>query len=106
MGIWLENLSKAGCEEVIINTHYLSEKVEEYLKNKKFGSMKIITSFEPKLLGTAGTLIKNADFLLGNNCMFIHADNFTNVNLREFLNFHLNYSKPKKEIIYNDDFYY
>ena len=24
--IWLENLSKAGCEEVIINTHYLSEK--------------------------------------------------------------------------------
>ena len=60
--------------------------------------MKIITSFEPKLLGTAGTLIKNADFLLGNNCMFIHADNFTNVNLREFLNFHLKYTKPKKRL--------
>ena len=37
LGIWLENLSKAGCEEVIINTHYLSEKVEEYLKGRKFG---------------------------------------------------------------------
>jgi len=98
LGIWLENLSKAGCEEVIINTHYLSEKVEEYLKSKKFGSMKIHTSFEPKLLGTAGTLIKNADFLLGNNCMFIHADNFTNVNLREFLNFHLKNTKPKKRL--------
>ena len=63
--IWLENLSKAGCEEVIINTHYLSEKVEEYLEGRKFGDMKIITTYEPKLLGTAGTLLKNADFLLG-----------------------------------------
>ena len=35
--IWLENLSKAGCEEVIINTHYLSEKVEEYLKVENLG---------------------------------------------------------------------
>ena len=95
LGIWLENLYKAGCEEVIINTHYLSDKVEEYLKDKEFGNMKIITSYEPKLLGTAGTLLNNADFLLGGYCMFIHADNFTNVNLKEFLKFHLKYTKPK-----------
>ena len=98
LGIWLENLSSAGCEEVIINTHYLAEKVEEYLKGRKFGDMKITTSFEPILLGTAGTLIKNSEFLLGNNCMLIHADNFTNVNLREFLNFHLKYTIPKKRL--------
>ena len=71
LGIWLENLSKAGCEEVIINTHYLSEMVNEYLKDKEFGNMKIITSYEPKLLGTAGTLINNANYLLGENVMFI-----------------------------------
>ena len=98
LGIWLENLYKAGCEEVIINTHYLSEKVEDYLKGKKFGNMKITISYEPKLLGTAGTLLKNANFLLGGNCMFIHADNFTDVNLREFLTFHLKYTKPKERL--------
>ena len=97
--IWLENLSKAGCEEVIINTHYLSEKVEEYLEGRKFGDMKIITTYEPKLLGTAGTLLKNADFLLGKNCMFIHADNFTDVNLEEFLKFHTDFSIPKKRLL-------
>ena len=97
--IWLENLSKAGCEEVIINTHYLSEKVEEYLEGRKFGDMKIITTYEPKLLGTAGTLLKNADFLLGKNCMLIHADNFTDVNLEEFLKFHKDFSIPKKRLL-------
>ena len=97
--IWLENLSKAGCEEVIINTHYLSEKVEEYLEGRKFGDMKIITTYEPKLLGTAGTLLKNANFLLGKNCMLIHADNFTDVNLEEFLKFHEDFSIPKKRLL-------
>ena len=97
--IWLENLSKAGCEEVIINTHYLSEKVEEYLEGRKFGDMKIITTYEPKLLGTAGTLLKNANFLLGKNCMLIHADNFTDVNLEEFLKFHKDFSIPKKRLL-------
>ena len=99
LGIWLNNLSKAGCESVLINTHYLSEKVEEYLEGRKFGEMKIVTSYEPKLLGTAGTLLKNADFLLGKNCMFIHADNFTDVNLKEFLKFHKDFSIPKKRLL-------
>ena len=69
------------------------------MKDRKFGDMKIITSYEPKLLGTAGTLLKNADFLLGKNCMFIHADNFTDVNLEEFLKFHKDFSIPKKRLL-------
>ena len=28
--IWLEKLSKLGCKEVLINTHYLHEQVYEY----------------------------------------------------------------------------
>ena len=62
LGIWLNNLSKAGCESVLINTHYFSNQVEDYLKKKEFGNMQIVTSYESSLLGTAGTLIKNSDF--------------------------------------------
>ena len=101
LGIWLNNLSKAGCEAVLINTHYLSNQVEDYLKKKDFGNMQIITSYEPKLLGTAGTLIKNSNFFLGGNSMFIHADNFTNTNLQE-LHLHIKTSVPKKIINYDD----
>ena len=99
LGIWLNNLSKAGCESVLINTHYLSTQVEDYLKEKEFGSMEIITSYESSLLGTAGTLIKNLDFFVGCNSMFIHADNFTNTNLQEFMHFHINTTIPKKKLL-------
>ncbi len=99
LGIWLNNLSKAGCESVLINTHYLSNQVEDYLKKKEFGNMQIVTSFESSLLGTAGTLIKNSDFFLGGNSMFIHADNFTNANLQKFMQFHINTTIPKKKLL-------
>ena len=99
LGIWLNNLSKAGCQSALINTHYLSNQVEDYLKKKDFGNMEIITSYEPKLLGTAGTLIKNSNFFLGGNSMFIHADNFTNTNLQEFMHFHVSTTIPKKKLL-------
>ena len=99
LGIWLNNLSKAGCESVLINTHYLSTQVEDYLKEKEFGSMEIITSYESSLLGTAGTLIKNLNFFVGANSMLIHADNFTNTNLQEFMHFHINTTIPKKKLL-------
>ena len=99
LGIWLNNLSKAGCESVLINTHYLSNQVEDYLKKKEFGTMQIVTSYESSLLGTAGTLIKNSDFFLGGNSMFIHADNFTNANLQKFMHFHINTTIPKKKLL-------
>ncbi len=99
LGIWLKNLSKAGCESVLINTHYLSNQVEDYLRRKNFGDMKIIISYEPKLLGTAGTLIKNSNFFIGGNSMFIHADNYTNTNLKEFMHYHVKTTVSKKKLL-------
>ena len=29
LGIWLEKLNNIGCDEVLINTHYLNEQVEK-----------------------------------------------------------------------------
>ena len=90
----------SGCQEVLINTHYLADKVESFLKNKKYKNMKIKTIYEPKLLGTAGTLIKNANFFSKeNNNLLIHADNFTNVDLKKFPEFFLNFSNPSKNLL-------
>ena len=33
--IWLDKLSRLGCKEVLINTHYLSEQVDEFIYNYK-----------------------------------------------------------------------
>ncbi len=95
--IWLEKLKNLGCDEVLINTHYLSDKVENYLSNLSFKNMKIKISYEEKLLGTAGTLINNSKFFNDGVGLLIHADNYTNDNLSEFIKHHS--SKPKNCIM-------
>ena len=93
LGYWLSKLNKLGCNEVLINTHYLNEQVERYLSQVSFENMKITTSYEKKLLGTAGTLLNNIDFYRDSIGLLIHADNFTNDPLNEFVNTHI--AKPK-----------
>ena len=90
--IWLDKLSALGCQEVLINTHYLSEQVNEFILDYESKSMKIITTHEHTLLGTAGTLIKNINFVEGNTLM-IHTDNYTTSNLNGLINAHNNKSK-------------
>ena len=41
LGRWLRTINKLGCESVLINTHYLAPKVDNYLKNINFNNMKI-----------------------------------------------------------------
>ena len=94
---WLNKLEKAGCDEVLINTHYLSQQVDEVLKNWQSKKLKCKTVYEKELLGTAGTLRQNSEFFKNSVVLLIHADNFTNIDLDEFLNFHFN--RKKESII-------
>jgi len=86
--IWLELLGKARVHEVLINTHYRADRVGEYLKKNKFG-VKIIVSFEKKLLGSAGTIADNKDFVKGEkDFLIIYSDNLTNMDLNRIVKFH------------------
>tara|TARA_Y100000991_G_scaffold197682_1_gene168302 strand:+ start:47 stop:757 length:711 start_codon:yes stop_codon:yes gene_type:complete len=95
--IWIENLKIAKIDEVLINTHYLSNKVEEFINLLKIEDLKISIEYEKNLLGTAGTLIKNKKFFKNSIGLLIHADNFTKLNLSEFLEAHNN--RPKNCLI-------
>ena len=104
--IWLELCSGHGVTEVLINTHHLSEEVEKYFRAKSapfvsrehaadrpftfdFGGLRVTLSYEPVLLGSAGTLLFNRGFVEGERDFFIlYADNLTNVNLTQLMNFH------------------
>ena len=87
--IWLEKLREASVSPVLINTHYLSAKVESFIDKSDFIKQCIII-FEPKLLGTAGTLLKNISFFGNGDGMLIHADNYCEVDLVKFLDAHNN----------------
>ncbi len=83
----LNQLEEAGATEVVVNTHYLADQIEEYLKEYE-GSLKIIPSFEKELLGTAGTTRKHFDFLASGDFIVMHADNYFVRPLYEFVEAH------------------
>jgi len=89
---WLENLSKIGVNDFLINTSYLSKQVEEYVKDSLFAD-KITLINEEKLLNTGGTLLANKDFFDEKPFLLVHADNLTFCNFTDFINNHKN--RPK-----------
>jgi len=88
LGRWLRQLEAAGCEAVLINTHYLAEHVEAFLQERPPSAMSVQTINEPELLGTAGTLIANSAFFENAIGMLIHADNAMAGDLKGLLEAH------------------
>ncbi|MFT2111668.1 nucleotidyltransferase family protein [Marinomonas sp. 2405UD68-3] len=89
LSYWLEKLANLGINEILINVHYLAEQVEHYINQSPYHD-KIIIVKENVLLGTGGTLIKNADFWKSESVMVIHADNFCLSDLTGLVNAHNN----------------
>ena len=81
--IWLERLSQAGIGPFLVNTHYLAEQVEAFTETSPYRN-KVTLVHEHELLGTAGTLIVNLDFLQGEDGLLIHADNYCLADLAAF----------------------
>lgn len=89
--IWLERLTKTGINHFLINTHHLAPKVENFVRSSIYQD-KVTLSHEPKLLGTAGTLIANLNFFQGEDGLLIHADNYCLADFRSFIQCH--YHRP------------
>lgn len=62
---WIELFRKNGITEVLINTSYLSDVVLNFIDsfNANNSDIKLICSHEPVLLGSAGTILANKDFI-------------------------------------------
>jgi len=85
--IWLEKLSKLKIESILINTHYLHTKVDDFLL-KYDSNKKIYTVYEKKLLGTGGSFIRNASFFGKDDGLLIYGDNYSLENLNNLIDAH------------------
>lgn len=91
---WFELLEFHNVDEVLINLHYFSDKVKDFAESYK-GKLKIHLFFEETLLGSAGTLAANKEFVKDEKAFYVlYADNLTNFNLSEFAKFHESKSVP------------
>ena len=86
---WLEQLTKAGIEKFLINTHYLHDQVETYIEQSRFAGI-VNLVYENELLLTGGTVIANKDFIGDDSFMLVHADNLSICNYKDFINAHNN----------------
>lgn len=76
----LENLKKSGITDIVINLHYLGEKIESYLGNGSSFEVNIAYSKEPKVLEVGGgihhalPLLGNAPFMIVNGDIWTDYD--------------------------------
>ncbi len=71
------HLNKFGIYEIIVNLHYLPEKIMNY-----FGE-RFLYSYEPQLLGEEGTIISLARWIEKDYCLVTNGDTLTNLNINE-----------------------
>jgi len=88
LDIWLDALDRAGVDEVLVNLHYLPDVVRGHLVGRA-APPAVRTVFEPELLGSAGTLRANRDWVDGEE-MFLacYADNLTDFDLQALADAH------------------
>ncbi len=77
----LRLLKRHGFREVVINLHHLPEVIKGYLGDGSLLGMDIRYSVERELMGTAGGVKKNADFLGEGTFLVMSGDALTDVDL-------------------------
>ena len=77
----LRLLGRHGIREVVINLHHLPESIRDYLGTGDRLDMEVTYSFEEELLGTAGGVKSNEEFLGGETFLVMSGDALTDVDL-------------------------
>jgi len=101
--IWLDLIEEAGIDEVLINTHYLADKVRDKVLSRN-NKVKIKFFHEEVLLGSGNTIALNYEFVKNEkNFFLLYADNLTNVSLKEILDYHLTLDSIFTTYVYETD---
>jgi D,D-heptose 1,7-bisphosphate phosphatase len=99
---WVDRLCAAGIRDARVNTHTHAASVRTYLERINAGGCLHLTeSFEPELLGSAGTIAANADLADGaDEVIIVYADNFSDVDLHRLLAFHRGHDDPLTMLLF------
>jgi mannose-1-phosphate guanylyltransferase len=103
LDIWLDAFRQAGVAEVLINLHHLPDVVRQHLAAYT-GPPAVRTVFEPALLGSAGTLAANRDWVAGEELFLAcNADNLTDFDLRLLIEEHRRYGAIATLAVFHSD---
>lgn len=87
LDIWISKLKSINLKYIYINVFYFQDKIMNYINTNYPNDSQIKIIKENKLYGTGGTLIKNLSKFLLDDLFLIHSDNYTEDNLKSYVNF-------------------
>ena len=87
LGWIVEQLSRNGFDEILINTHYLHGRIEEYIACLHTPG-RITLRHEPNILGTGGGLLNTRSFWGEEACYLCNGDILCDLNIPEFIAHH------------------
>jgi mannose-1-phosphate guanylyltransferase len=86
--IWLSICRRHGISDILVNTHAHAAAVADFVRRYRNG-IRITLREEPKLFGSAGTLLENREWLAGDDRFWVfYADVLTSANLLPMVDFH------------------
>jgi mannose-1-phosphate guanylyltransferase len=93
---WFDRFAAADLFDVRINNHHLPQMVRDYINRRnEQGVFRVSEAYEPTLLGSAGTVHANRDFVNDDDlCVIVYADNLSDVDLAGMIAFHQSHDDP------------
>ncbi len=101
LDIAINNLITAGCEALVINTHHLHERVQEFILQRS-DAIEVHTRHEPVILGTGGGIKNVEDFWDDRPFMVINADVFSTIDFKRVYAFHGTHEHPITLALYDE----
>ncbi len=97
----IQKLQQAGAAAIIVNTHHLHRKIEEFIAERHY-SIPVIHQYEPEILGTGGA-IKNVEAFWGNEpFLVVNSDIYFDFDLTDIYHYHLTRPHPVTMVLFND----
>jgi mannose-1-phosphate guanylyltransferase len=88
LDIWLKLCQRSGIHDVLLNLHAHADVVRHTLQQRN-GNLRVHLAEEPVLLGSAGTLLANRQWVTNEPSFWVlYADVLTNADLTRMLSFH------------------
>lgn len=83
----LSKLLAADYSQIVINTHYLSDEIINYVKNEFNNDPRIIFSIEKEILGTGGGIKKALNYFGNDDFLVLNSDIYSDLDYKYFKSF-------------------
>ncbi|MBK8047607.1 MAG: nucleotidyltransferase family protein [Anaerolineales bacterium] len=90
----VRRLRDAGVEEIAINLHHAADVITDYFGDGSRFGVRLVYSYEPELMGTAGAA-KILESFLDTTYFVVYGDVFTNIGLVELAQFHADHKQQR-----------